>query len=46
MKMVIGRLQIPVLKAAMIDRDFFLVRPAPGAPPGGHAGRGLGGLGA
>ena len=24
MKMVIGRLQIPVLKAAMIDRDFFL----------------------
>ncbi len=23
MKMVIGRLQIPVLKAAMIDRDFF-----------------------
>jgi len=24
MKFVIGRLQIPVLKAAMIDRDFFL----------------------
>jgi hypothetical protein len=24
MKVVIGRLQIPVLKAAMIDRDFFL----------------------
>jgi hypothetical protein len=24
MKMVIGRLQIPVLKAAMMDRDFFL----------------------
>jgi hypothetical protein len=24
MKVIIGRLQIPVLKAAMIDRDFFL----------------------
>lgn len=24
LKIVIGRLQIPVLKAAMIDRDFFL----------------------
>jgi len=24
MKIIIGRLQIPVLKAAMIDRDFFL----------------------
>ncbi len=24
MKVVIGRLQVPVLKAAMIDRDFFL----------------------
>jgi hypothetical protein len=25
MKFIIGRLQIPVLKAAMIDRDFFPV---------------------
>ena len=24
MKVIIGRLQVPVLKAAMIDRDFFL----------------------
>ncbi len=33
MKFVIGRLQIPVLKAAMIDRDFFL--------SGGHPARRL-----
>ena len=29
MKFVIGRLQIPVLKAAMIDRDFFLTEDHP-----------------
>lgn len=29
LKIVIGRLQIPVLKAAMIDRDFFLTNEHP-----------------
>lgn len=29
MKVIIGRLQIPVLKAAMIDRDFFLTAQHP-----------------
>jgi hypothetical protein len=46
MKYVIWRLQIPVLKAAMIDRDFFLsdTHPARRTPLGRYIGQCLGGL--